>query len=93
MLCGCNGLLSLSGGCIHSQSGSRGVNVVHRCICREVDGGSPGVGDSQGRSSEGATVGDYACPLGSHFVAVGSYRRETVGWRVGTTARRYNGVT
>ena len=76
MLCSRNGFLALTGGRTHSHSGRRGVDVGHRRIYRDVDGGHPGVGNSQGRISGGATVGDYVRPLGGHFVAVGASRQE-----------------
>ena len=78
MLSGRNGLLALTGGLTHSHGERRGVDVGYRRICREVDGGRPGVGESRGRSSAGATVGNYVFLLGGHFVAVVTSRRDNV---------------
>ena len=93
MLGGRDRFLALNGGRTHSHGGRRGVDVGYRRICREIDGERPGVGDSCGRRSAGATVGDYACWLGGHFVAMGASRREKVQCQWGTTDRRYNSVT
>ena len=93
MLGGRDGLLALTYGCTHSHGKRRGVDVGYRRLCQEVDDGRPGVGDSCGRSLAGATVGDYACPLGGHFFAVVTYRRDNVRCRGGATARRFNSVT
>ena len=93
MLGGRGGLLALTGGHTHSHGGRRGVDVGYRRICREIDGRRPGVGDSRGRRSAGTTVGDYAWPLGGHFVAVVDSRRENIQCQGGDTAIFFNSVT